>query len=156
PVGVFGARYLVLLAACNKDHAEVSLGLGPSTSWQVTRVLQYAGRSEESIEQVSGMGHATTVPFSGLSRGVVIVQNVGAQPASFTWDIDVSGNYAPPVDPGVVQSIYLNPAPQPMLPGGTQPLAVRARYGTCENGTDLTSEAQLESSLPQVATWEQD
>ena len=160
PVGVFGANYLVLAPSCSKDHAEVSLGLDTSTSWQVTRVLAYAGHSVESIEQVSGTGHASIVPFSGLSRGIVIVENVGTQPASFTWDVDVSGTYAPPADPGVVQSIALSPSPMVMQPGQTQKFAVRARWNTCEdqNSTlsDLTGEAQLSSSVPQVATWDAD
>src|SRR5262249_4518185 len=81
---------------------------------------------------------------------------VGTAPASFTWDVDVSGNYMPPADPGVVAAIYIDPTPQVMKPGDTQKLAVRARYGTCENGADLTGEAQLSSSVPAVATWAAD
>lgn len=160
PVGVFAARYLVLSPSCSKDHAEVSFGLDAASSWQVTRLLEYAGHSAESIEQVSGTGHGTIVPFSGLSRGIVIVQNVGTQPASYTWDIDVSGNYTTPQDPGVVQSIYLDPAPKTMAPGQTQKLAVRARWNTCEDKnttlSDLTAEAHLDSSVPEVAVWDAD
>ena len=160
PVGVFAARYIVLSPSCSKDHAEVSLGLDAGSSWQVTRVLEYAGHSTESIEQVSGTGHGTIVPFSGLSRGIVIIQNVGTQPAMFAWDVDVSGNYTTPQDPGVVQAIYLDPAPKTMAPGQTQKLTVRARWNTCEDKnsmlSDLTAEAQLDSSVPQVATWDSD
>jgi hypothetical protein len=160
PVGVFAARYHVLQPSCAKDHAEVSFGFDAGSSWQVTRVLEYAGHTAESVEQVSGTGHGTIVPFSGLSRGIVIVQNVGTQPAMYNWDVDVSGTYMPPQDPGVVQAIYVDPAPKTMTLGQTQKLAVRARWNTCEdkNSTlnDLTGEAQLDSSVPQVAVWDPD
>lgn len=154
PVGALGAMYLVLFPACDKEKATVHLDLGTQADWRIARLLVWSGRSEETLEPLTGNLHDTVVPFESLQRGVIVVANVGTQPDKFRWSIDVDGSYPAPTDPGRVTSIYLDPAPSTLIAGQHKQVAVRARYGTCDNGTDLTAEASFASSAPEVASFE--
>jgi hypothetical protein len=152
PVGPLGARYLALTPVCKNARAQVHLEVD-DTDWRLALLLRQSGRSQESILPLGGLSYDVAVAFSGLIEADLVVVRTGATAGGFRYSATAEGSYAPPDDPGALQSIILEPAPPGSLRvGDAAEFVVRGHFGACDTA-DLTAEASFVSDHPEVASF---
>jgi len=151
-LGARGSAYVAIAPDC--ASGDLRLRVRPTASMRLSVIGEqsHAASPVQSVEAPAGVETVVDVHgWNQYERVVLAGTNTGGAPATFHWAAEVSGTYTPPASLPPAARLNATPANVTVETGASEAMAVRADFGTCEDGRDVSSQVTWSSSDAAIA-----